>query len=59
MDRKSGTADECAADAMILNHFLRRFALNEDILWNIFAESGRIADYLLYSAYKEDYHDNC
>ena len=32
--------------------------MSEDILWNNFAESGWIVDYLLYSAYKEDKHDN-
>ncbi len=39
--------------------YLRRLFMNEDILWNNFAESGWIADYLLYSAYKEDNHDYC
>ena len=33
--------------------------MSEDILWNKFAESGSIEDYLQYSAHKEDNHDNC
>ena len=37
----------------------RRFVLNEDILWDKFAGSGSIEDYLQYSAHKEDNHDNC
>ena len=39
--------------------FFAEAVLNEDILWNNFAESGWIVDYLLYSAYKEDNHDYC
>lgn len=33
--------------------------MSEDILWNKFAESGSVEDYLRYSAHKEDNHDNC
>jgi hypothetical protein len=33
--------------------------MEEDILWDKFAETGSIEDYLQYSAYKEDNHDNC
>ena len=33
--------------------------MNEDILWDKFAETGRIEDYLRYSACKEDKHDYC
>ena len=53
------------ADTLILNSqfcifdYFRRFALNEDILWDKFAESGRIEDYLRYSAGREDNHDYC
>ena len=37
------------ADTLILN-FRRRFALDEDLLWDKFAGSGSIEDYLRYSA---------
>ncbi len=33
--------------------------MNEEILWDKFAETGSIEDYLRYSANKEDNHDNC
>lgn len=33
--------------------------MNEDILWDKFAETGSIEDYLQYSVHKEDNHDNC
>ena len=32
--------------------------MNEDFLWSVFAESGSIEDYLLYSANKDENHDN-
>lgn len=33
--------------------------MNEEILWNKFAETGRIEDYLRYSANKDNKNDNC
>lgn len=32
--------------------------MNEDLLWDIFAESGKINDYLNYSNIKETEHDD-
>lgn len=32
--------------------------MSEQILWNIFAETGRIEDYLRYSDYRDNEHDN-
>ena len=40
-------------------YYLRRLFMNEDILWDKFAVSGRIEDYLRYSACREDKNDNC
>ena len=39
--------------------YLRRLFMNEDILWDKFAETGSIEDYLRYSACREDKHDYC
>lgn len=52
------------ADTLILNsafsilNFRRRFALDEDLLWDKFAGSGSIEDYLRYSANREKEDDD-
>ena len=48
-----------SADNSYIEFLSAEEAVNEDILWSIFAESGRIEDYLRYTAGKEDNHDNC
>ncbi len=32
--------------------------MTEDILWNKFAETGRVRDYLRYSAQRDTLHDD-
>lgn len=33
--------------------------MKEDILWDIFTETGSVEDYLRYSDCKDDNNDNC